>query len=108
MTTTKYNPQNPQPLNNDSAISDKNQETSSSLTIPNQQVVSELRVLRIKDVTEKLAIGKSTLYDWLKPTSPRYDAQFPKPIKLSSKSIGWLSSEIDNWLRERVKQSRGE
>lgn len=62
----------------------------------------ELRILRIKDVADKLSIGKSTLYDWLNIKSTRYDPSFPKPIKLSTKSIGWLSTEIDAWLLAKI------
>ena len=32
--------------------------------------------------------------------------QFPKPIKLPSRSSGWLKAEIDDWLEERIKDSR--
>jgi len=32
---------------------------------------------------------------------------FPKPIQLGAQSVGWLASEIDAWLRERVAASRG-
>lgn len=76
---------------------------------PTQQVsqtTHELRVLRIQQVAEKLSIGKSTIYDWLNEKSPRYDSTFPKPIKLSAKSIGWLSSEIEAWLLNRVALTR--
>lgn len=33
------------------------------------------------------------------------DGEFPKPIKLG-RSSRWLQSEVENWLRERVKASR--
>lgn len=33
------------------------------------------------------------------------DDEFPKPIKLG-RSSRWLQSEVENWLRERVKASR--
>ena len=68
---------------------------------------TEQRILRIKAVATKLGIGKSTVYDWLDVKSPRYDASFPKPIKLSVKSIGWLSTAVDAWLLAKVEQSRG-
>ncbi len=58
----------------------------------------ELRILRIADLAEKLSIGKSTIYDWLNPKSPRYDPNFPKPIRLGASSIGWLSSVVNQWL----------
>lgn len=77
-------------------------------TQPLTQATHELRVLRIQQVAEKLSIGKSTIYDWLNEKSPRYDHTFPKPIKLSAKSIGWLSSEIEAWLLNRVNLTREE
>lgn len=33
------------------------------------------------------------------------DGEFPKPIK-PGRSSRWLQSEVENWLRERVKASR--
>ena len=33
------------------------------------------------------------------------DGEFPKPIKLG-RSSRWLQSEVEHWLRERVKASR--
>lgn len=33
------------------------------------------------------------------------DGEFQKPIKLG-RSSRWLQSEVENWLRERVKASR--
>jgi prophage regulatory protein len=32
--------------------------------------------------------------------------QFPKPIKLSSRSSGWLKLEVSDWIDERIKASR--
>lgn len=31
---------------------------------------------------------------------------FPKPIKLSQRSSGWLKSEVDKWLEDRIAASR--
>lgn len=33
------------------------------------------------------------------------DGDFPKPVKLGSSSR-WLKSEVENWLQERINQSR--
>ncbi|PLX39960.1 MAG: hypothetical protein C0608_10345 [Deltaproteobacteria bacterium] len=33
---------------------------------------------------------------------------FPKPIKLGPRASGWLESEIDSWLQERIEESRPE
>ena len=68
----------------------------------------ELRILRIKEVATKLAIGKSTIYDWINPKSPRYDPSFPKPIKLGGNSIGWVSTMIDDWLTNKYLEQHAE
>ncbi|MGJ5721724.1 helix-turn-helix transcriptional regulator [Morganella sp. B601] len=33
------------------------------------------------------------------------DGQFPKPIKLG-RSSRWLKSEVEQWLQERIQESR--
>ncbi|CAM6497240.1 TPA: AlpA family transcriptional regulator [Klebsiella oxytoca] len=33
------------------------------------------------------------------------DGDFPKPVKLG-RSSRWLKSEVENWLQERINQSR--
>ena len=32
---------------------------------------------------------------------------FPKPIKLSSRSVGWLEFEVNDWIDQRIKVTRG-
>ena len=31
---------------------------------------------------------------------------FPKPIALGGRAVGWIESEIDQWLSEQLKTSR--
>lgn len=31
---------------------------------------------------------------------------FPSPIQIGSKSVGWLESEIDDWIQNQIAQSR--
>ncbi|TBL71483.1 helix-turn-helix transcriptional regulator [Hafnia alvei] len=33
------------------------------------------------------------------------DGAFPKPVKLG-RSSRWLKSEVENWIQERINQSR--
>lgn len=60
-----------------------------------------VKILRIPALVDKLGIGRSTIYDWINPKSPRYDDTFPKQRRLGSKSVGWLESEVDQWLLQR-------
>ncbi|MWV18280.1 AlpA family phage regulatory protein [Pseudomonas sp. L-22-4S-12] len=76
-----------------------------------ERVQREIRVLRLKQVIEALGVGRSTIYDRMNPSSPRYDPTFPRPIRLSGGSqgrgaIGWINSEICIWINSRVSASR--
>ena len=53
---------------------------------------SNLRLLRIADVSKKTTLGKSTI--WLKMGQ----GLFPKPTKLSPAINVWKESDIDSWI----------
>ena len=63
---------------------------------------STVRILRLPTVIQKTGMARATIY-WLNPKSPRYDASFPKKRMLGVKSVGWVESEIDEWLSQRSK-----
>jgi prophage regulatory protein len=53
-------------------------------------------ILRRHDVERVTGLTRSTIYENVAK------GQFPKPIKLSSKSVGWLESEIADWQKARI------
>ena len=60
------------------------------------------RVLRLLVVLALIGDpSKSWLYGEIKA------GRFPRPIKLGSRSSGWLESEVNAWLLSRVEESRG-
>jgi predicted DNA-binding transcriptional regulator AlpA len=63
-------------------------------------------ILRRRQVELRTSLSRSAIYDRLDPNSPRYDPTFPKQVKLGSSSVGWLESEIENWLAARTRASR--
>ncbi|QSY07361.1 AlpA family phage regulatory protein [Burkholderia pseudomallei] len=71
-----------------------------------EQVRIALKILRRKQVLARLSIANATLYDWQDERSPRYDPTFPKRIRLSAHSVGWLEHEIDAWIESRIACSR--
>lgn len=61
----------------------------------------ENRILRLSEVQERVGLARSTIYDRLDPSSPRYDRTFPKPIKLGQKAVGWHETQIQRWIKSR-------
>jgi len=35
------------------------------------------------------------------------DGKFPEPVNIGPRAVGWIESEIDEWIAERIHQSRG-
>lgn len=63
---------------------------------------SNIKILRLPAVLTRVGIARSTLYDWINPKSPRYDSNFPKQRKLGKQSVGWVESELNEWLLNKV------
>ena len=61
---------------------------------------ASLRILRRREVQARTGLSRSSIYERMR------DKAFPLPISLGAKSVGWISSEIDEWIAERVKLSR--
>jgi prophage regulatory protein len=54
-----------------------------------------MRVLRIEEVKAKTGLAKSTIYKYA-------DAGiFPRPISLGGRAVGWIDSEVHEWLQEK-------
>lgn len=68
-------------------------------------ITPNVKILRLSSIVTKTGIARSTVYDWLNPKSPRYDPSFPKQRKLGRQSVGWLESEIDEWINQRCQSS---
>ena len=59
------------------------------------------RVLRRPDVESRTGYSRSSIYLGVK------NGTFPKPIKLGKRAVGWIESEIDAWLADKVKARDG-
>lgn len=58
----------------------------------------QLEILRRQQVQERTGLARATLYQLIQ------QGQFPRPVSLSARTVGWLSHEVEAWLRERVSQ----
>ena len=57
--------------------------------------MSNMKILRLCDITEILGVSKSTIYKWMK------EGSFPPGLLLGPKTRGWFAEDIENWLSER-------
>ena len=57
-------------------------------------------ILRLPAVKARTGLSRSTIY--LRAS----EGTFPKPVSLGARAVGWLQSEIDDWLTARIKESR--
>lgn len=66
-------------------------------------------ILRRDKVERRTGLSRSAIYAKLKenPNRPNdYDPTFPKPIRLGSQAVGWVESEIEEWLTAQIAKSR--
>ena len=52
-------------------------------------------VLRRKDVEAIIGLSRSTIYALMAT------GDFPRPIKLGARAVGWFESDIEAWLEAR-------
>lgn len=64
---------------------------------PNAKV-SKNRVLKLKEVISVTGLSRSSIYRKIK------EKRFPRSIRLSGQSVGWLEEEIQNWIIDRIAE----
>ena len=57
-------------------------------------------IWRMNEACRQVGLSRSTIYRLID------SGDFPQPIPLSKKSIGFLSSEVNAWKEQRVAMSR--
>ncbi|MCC6000502.1 MAG: AlpA family transcriptional regulator [Pararhodobacter sp.] len=57
------------------------------------------RILRRPDVEALVGLSRSTLYAWMAR------GEFPQPVALGARLVGWRESDIDAWLAAREVQA---
>ena len=62
---------------------------------PSNPTKSAPRILSVKQVCERVCLSRATIY--LKVKS----GEFPHPKAISSARIGWLESEVSEWITNR-------
>jgi len=56
-------------------------------------------ILRLPTVKARTGLSRSTIYLRIS------ENLFPKPVSLGGRAVGWIESEIDDWLAEQIESS---
>ena len=65
-----------------------------------QRTNPPIRFLRRPEVTARTGLSRSTIKVRLA------EGHFPRPVSLGSRAVGWIEEEVDEWIRERIAESR--
>ncbi len=63
---------------------------------------SPTRFLRLPEVMERTGLSRSTIYVRVAAGS------FPRPVALGGRAVGWIEAEVEEWVAERIAESRFE
>ncbi|HDS1115210.1 AlpA family transcriptional regulator [Pluralibacter gergoviae] len=59
-------------------------------------------LIRFDEVQKRTGYSKAWIYRLLK------ENRFPQSVKIGSRAIAFIESEIDEWINQRIAESRGE
>lgn len=57
-------------------------------------------ILRLPTVKARTGLSRSTIYSRVS------EGRFPTPISLGGRAVGWVESEITDWLTRHIEESR--
>jgi prophage regulatory protein len=59
------------------------------------------QLVRLGRVQEMTSLARSTVYALIA------EGAFPAQVKISPRRVGWIESEVLDWIRRRIEESRG-
>lgn len=59
------------------------------------------KILRCEDVQRATGLPRSTLYHHVAA------GQFPRPIPIGARAVGWLEEDVLKWQQERIAARDG-
>ncbi|EFC6289643.1 AlpA family transcriptional regulator [Shigella dysenteriae] len=57
-------------------------------------------LLRLSDVMRRTGYSRAWIYRLIN------QGRFPKPVKIGSRSVAFIESEVDEWINQRIEASR--
>jgi prophage regulatory protein len=57
-----------------------------------------MRVMRLKEVVDTTGLSRSTVYKYIS------EGVFPTSVTLGERCVGWVDSEVHEWIVARIKE----
>lgn len=57
-----------------------------------------MKIIRLKDVIDSTGLARSTIYKYIA------EGTFPRPVSLGDRCVGWVESEVQSWILERIEE----
>lgn len=55
-----------------------------------------MNILRLRQVEKKIGLKKTAIYSMIARK------EFPKQVKLTARDSGWIESEVNQWITEKI------
>ena len=56
-------------------------------------------ILRLPKVMVRTGLSRSTIYARMNANPPT----FPAPVNLGERAVGWVESEVEEWIQARIE-----
>lgn len=56
-------------------------------------------ILRRTELEQRLGLSRSSIYKMMD------DGEFPRPVKIGRRAVGWLVEDIENWFKAMQRVS---
>lgn len=70
------------------------------MTTPSTQHPQTPRIIRLSEVIARVGLCRASIYNLIKAND------FPAQIQLGINSVGWIESEVQTWIDNRIAASR--
>ncbi len=62
--------------------------------------MNDFSILRLQEVLFRTGLSRTTLYSLIAK------GEFPHPISISTRCVGWIEAQVIDWLKHRVGLSK--
>lgn len=57
-----------------------------------------MKIMRLKEVIDTTGLARSTIYKYIG------EGTFPKTVSLGDRCVGWVDSEVHDWILARIEE----